>query len=151
MKFDLTTKLLPPGKKIVDKRAKRYRPKRTLKKKKPLLFQEIEVWVGLNVKSTGYIVAKVIHEDYIVYKVKNYYSILHRGTNRDILRYPMRLFKPHKKMKNMGYVKELAVLLNESKTTDKGKLLEIIKAFFDKVTEKEEKIDKEKKKASKKK
>lgn len=151
MEFDLDTKILPPGKKQVDKWAKRYRPKRTLKKKKPLLFHEIEVWIGLKTKATGYIVAKVIHEDYIVYKVKNYYSILHRPSNKDILRYPMRLFKPHKKMKNMGYVKELAVLLNESKTTDKSKLLEIIKKFFDRVTAKEEKIEAEKKKTSKKK
>ena len=35
MEFDLETKLLPPGKKIVDKWSKRYKPKRTLKKKKP--------------------------------------------------------------------------------------------------------------------
>ena len=127
--------------KPINKRSKRYKGKKAFRKKKQELFQQIEYWVGFNEKRIAFIFAKSVHERFIVYKYKNIYSILDRETLTDIYQYPVRLFKPHKKLKNMGYIKELAKLLDSKDIKNKEELLEEIKNFLMEKTKIEKKAD----------
>lgn len=93
------TLYLKAGKKPKNKWAKRYRPKRTLRKNKSLGFHTLKYWTtDLDCYKIALVPILKESEVFVMYKHRNKFSILHKSSSTDIYLYPRRLYSFSKKL-----------------------------------------------------